>query len=137
MRLGNFLEKTRGAGLLNQYAIIALYCVIAVAFTTSLIVLPRFLRKIGIIPHHPSAVKNSPFECGMESTGKAQVRFNFRYYFFALMFMALDVLILFLYPWAVGFKSLGWLGLIAVLVMIALVVVGYLHAWHKKVLEWK
>jgi len=69
--------------------------------------------------------------------GKTWVRFNFRYYFYALMFIALDVMVLFLYPWAVSLKQLGYAGLGIIAVFIFLIVVGYIYAWKKKVLEWK
>ena len=85
----------------------------------------------------PNPVKSSTFECGMETIGTAWVRFNFRYYFYALVFIALDVLVVFLYPWAVELKQLGLFGLTVVLVFIFLIVVGYIYAWKKKVLEWK
>ncbi len=73
----------------------------------------------------------------METIGKTQVRFNFRYYFFALLFVIFDVLVLFLYPWAVGLKGSGLFSLIGILVFVFLVSIGYLFAWKKKVLEWK
>lgn len=96
--------------------------------------LPKFLQ---IVPYNPSAAKNSPFECGMETIGESWVQFNFRYYFYALVFIALDVLVVFLYPWAVQLRELGLPGLFAVLIFIAIIIVGYIYAWNKKVLEWK
>ena len=73
----------------------------------------------------------------METIGKTYVQFNFRYYYYALVFLALDVLVVFIYPWAVGLKQLGFAGLIGILTLVSIVVVGYLYAWRKKVLEWK
>jgi NADH-quinone oxidoreductase subunit A len=96
--------------------------------------LPRFMQ---IAPYNPTPVKSSTFECGMETIGKAWVRFNFRYYFYALLFIALDVLVVFLYPWAVELRGLGLFGLIGVGVFIFIIIIGYIYAWKKKVLEWK
>jgi NADH-quinone oxidoreductase subunit A len=73
----------------------------------------------------------------METIGKTWVQFNFRYYFYALVFLAVDVLVIFLYPWAVGLRDLGYYGLIGVVILLAIVIVGYVYAWKKKVLEWK
>jgi NADH-quinone oxidoreductase subunit A len=123
--------------LLTDYAYIGLFLVIALFLSIVMVLLPLFLRLIGIVPSHPNRVKNSPFECGMETIGKTWVRFNFRYYFYALMFVTLDVLVLFLYPWAVGLRNFGWAGLGVVVVFIVLILIGYLYAWKKKVLEWK
>ncbi|MCR4393116.1 MAG: NADH-quinone oxidoreductase subunit A [Dehalococcoidales bacterium] len=123
--------------MLTDYAYIGLLLILALIVAAGMILTPYFLRFIGLVPRKPNPVKNSNFECGMQTIGKTWVRFNFRYYFYALMFIALDVLVLFLYPWAVGLRQVGYGGLIAILVFIVLVVVGYLYAWKKKVLEWK
>jgi NADH-quinone oxidoreductase subunit A len=123
--------------LLTDYAYIGLFLIVTILVALSMVLLPVFLRLIGIVPNKPNKVKNSTFECGMETIGKTWVRFNFRYYFYALMFIAMDVLVLFLYPWAVGLKQLGYFGLAVILVFIFLIFIGYLYAWKKKVLEWK
>jgi NADH-quinone oxidoreductase subunit A len=95
---------------------------------------PKFMQ---VVPYNPSAAKSSTFECGLETIGKSWVQFNFRYYFYALVFIALDVMVVFLYPWAVQLKGLGFFGFFAVLVFIGIIVIGYIYAWKKKVLEWK
>jgi NADH-quinone oxidoreductase subunit A len=126
-----------GAILLTGYGIVALFLIVALLFASSMVLIPVFLRSLNIVPKKPNKVKNSTFECGMETIGKTWVRFNFRYYFYALMFIALDILVLFLYPWAVGLQSVGYFGLAAILIFIVIILVGYLYAWKKKVLEWK
>lgn len=123
--------------MLTDYAYIGLLLILAIIVAAGMILTPYILRFIGLVPRKPNPVKNSNFECGMQTIGKTWVRFNFRYYFYALMFIALDVLVLFLYPWAVGLRQVGYGGLIAILIFIVLVIVGYLYAWKKKVLEWK
>ena len=123
--------------MLTDYAYIGLFLLVAIAMAAVMVLLPLFLRLIRLAPHKPNAVKNSTFECGMETIGKTLVRFNFRYYFYALLFIAFDILVLFIYPWAVGLRQLGWAGLIAILVFIFLIVIAYIYAWKKKVLEWK
>jgi NADH-quinone oxidoreductase subunit A len=102
-----------------------------------MIILPVILRYLKIVPGNPNPVKNSIFECGVETIGKTWVQFNFHYYFYALVFLALDVLVVFLYPWAVHFKELGIFSLYIVLIYVFIVFVGYLYAWKKKALEWK
>jgi NADH:ubiquinone oxidoreductase subunit 3 (subunit A) len=73
----------------------------------------------------------------METIGKTWVRFNFHYYFFAVIFVALDVLTVFLYPWAINLKDFGVFGLLAVLSFFIILGVGYVYAWLKGALEWK
>jgi len=123
--------------LLANYGYIGLFLIVAIFFAVTTLLLPFFLRFIRIVPHKPNPIKSSTYECGMETVGKSWVQFNFRYYFYALLFLALDVLVVFLYPWAVDVKQLGYFGFIAVFIFIFIVVVGYVYAWRKKVLEWK
>ena len=123
--------------MLANYGYIGLFLVVAIFFAVTTLLLPFLLRFIGVVPHKPNPVKNSTFECGMETVGKSWVQFNFRYYFYALIFLALDVLIVFLYPWAVDLRQLGRFGFIGMLIFISIIVIGYIYAWRKKVLEWK
>jgi len=123
--------------LLANYGYIGLFLIVAVLFTITTLLLPIALRFLKIVPKKPSPTKSSTFECGMETIGKTWVQFNFRYYFYALVFIVLDVLVVFLYPWAANLRQLGYSGLIGVVILISIVIVGYIYAWRKNVLEWK
>ena len=123
--------------MLANYGYVGLFLVVAIALALIIVLLPVFLRFFRIVPHKPNPVKNATYECGLETTGKTWVQFNFRYYFYALVFLALDVVVVFLYPWAVYLRQVGWMGLIAIVVFIVIILVGYIYAWRKKVLEWK
>ena len=123
--------------MLVNYGYIGLFLVVAVLFTLIMVIIPIALRFLKIVPNNPNPIKNATFECGMETIGRSWVQFNFRYYFFALMFIALDVLVVFLYPWAVSLRQLGYFGFIAIVILIFVIVVAYIYAWRKKVLEWK
>jgi len=123
--------------LLANYGYIGLFIVVAIFFAVTTLLLPVSLRFIRIVPKKATPVKTSTYECGMRTIGRSWVQFNFRYYFYALMFIALDVLVVFVYPWAVGVRHLGYLGLIMILIFIFIVIIGYIYAWKKKVLEWK
>lgn len=123
--------------MLANYGYIGLFLVVAILFAATMLLLPVTLRLLKIVPQNPNPIKNSTFECGMETIGPTWVQFNVRYYFYALVFLILDVLVIFLYPWAVNLRELGYSGLIGVLILIAIITVGYLYAWRKKVLEWK
>jgi NADH-quinone oxidoreductase subunit A len=126
-----------GGYLLANYGYIGLFLIVAIFFAVTTLLLPVTLRLIRIIPKKPNLIKNSTYECGMETIGRTWVQFNFRYYFYALMFIALDVLVVFVYPWAVGLRQLGFPGLVAILIFISIIIVGYIYAWRKRVLEWK
>ena len=123
--------------MLANYGLIALFFIVVVLFTLSMVIIPIVLRFLKIVPSNPNPIKSSIFECGMETIGKTWVQFNFRYYFYALVFLALDVLVVFLYPWAVYLRQLGLFSFITVLILVVIILVGYIYAWKKKVLEWK
>ena len=123
--------------MLANYGLIGLFLIVVVAFSLVMVILPIILRYLKIVPSNPNPVKSSIFECGMETIGKTWVQFNFHYYFYALIFLALDVLVIFLYPWAIQLRELGSASLVIVLILVFIVFVGYLYAWKKKVLEWK
>jgi NADH-quinone oxidoreductase subunit A len=115
---------------------------VAIFFTISLLLVPITLRFLGIVPHKPNPVKTAPYECGMETVGRTWVQFNFRYYFYAILFVAFDVLTIFLYPWAVNLRGLAKAGvavvaIAAAVILIFIIVVGYIYAWKKGVMEWK
>ncbi len=123
--------------MLANYGLIGLFFIAVVLFTLVMVITPIVLRFLKIVPSNPNPIKNSIFECGMETIGKTWVQFNFHYYFYALIFLALDVLVVFLYPWAVHLRQLGLFSFITVLIFVGIVLIGYIYAWKKKVLEWK
>lgn len=123
--------------MLSNFSYVGLFLVVAILFAAVIVLIPLVLRLIKLVPHNPNPIKNATFECGMETIGKTWVQFNFRFYFYALVFLALDVLVVFLYPWAVNVKALDFSGLVAILVLLVIVTTGYIYAWKKKVLEWK
>ncbi len=122
--------------MLVNYGYIGLFLIVAILFAVTTLLLPIALRFLNIVPKKPNPTKNSTFECGMETIGKTWVQFNFRYYFYALVFLVLDVLVVFLYPWAVNLRELGYAGLIGIFILISIIIVGYIYAWRKNVLEW-
>jgi len=123
--------------LIANYGYIGLFVIVAIIFTATMILIPIVLRFLKVVPHKPNPIKNSTYECGMDTIGKSWVQFNFRYYFFALVFLALDALVVFLYPWATSFRELGIFGFAVILILIFIVLIGYVYALKKKVLEWK
>lgn len=123
--------------MLASYGLIALFIIVAIGFSLMMVVIPIILRVLKIVPSAPNLSKLSIFECGLETIGKTWVQFNFRYYFYALVFLALDVIVIFLYPWAVQLRELGTFSLWVVLVLVFIVFIGYIYAWKKKALEWK
>lgn len=130
-----------GAGglpyLLAQYGYIGILLIVAILFTVIMPLIPLILSLIGIVPRKKTPAKLSTYECGMESVGDAWIQFNFRYYLFAVLFVALDVISVFLYPWAINLGELGLFGLLGIVVFFLIIMVGYTYAWVKGALQWK
>ena len=122
--------------MLTDYSYIAWYLIAAIGFAVVAIGLPQLLRVFGVVQHKPNPQKYITYECGMETTGKTWIQFNFHYYFYALIFVTLDVMVVFLYPWAVQLKKLGAAALVSVLIFVFIIAIGYIYAWKKKALEW-
>lgn len=111
--------------------IVAVFLLLAILLPIAALTLGRFLR-----PTKPVDEKYTTYESGNEPVGGGNIRYNIRYYIFALMFVLFDVEIVFLYPWAVAYDKLGLFALIEMLIFITLVLVGLIYAWKKKVLKW-
>jgi len=80
-------------------------------------------------------IKLSIYECGPEVT-KQPNRISPQFYLFALLFLLFDVEIVFMFPWAIDFKLLGWFGFAEMLLFILLLAIGFVYAWKKGALEW-
>lgn len=122
--------------MLADYAYIAILLVAAISFPILILVVHNVLAYKSKRPD-PLNVKTSTYECGMQTIGTPWVQFNFRYYFYALLFVIFDVETVFLLPWAVHFKELRLFGFIEMLIFILILVVGLVYAWKKRVMEWK
>jgi len=94
------------------------------------------LGRLGIRPNNPDVIKEATYECGVETEGPTWVQFNFRYYYFALLFVIFDVEAVFLYPWAVSPQRLAVAGFIEICTFVVVLLIGLLYAWRKKALEW-
>ncbi|MCX6006341.1 MAG: NADH-quinone oxidoreductase subunit A [Chloroflexi bacterium] len=123
--------------MLEQYGYIGILLIIAIGFTILIPLLPMLFKAIGLIPGKKDPAKETTYECGMQTIGTSWVQYNFRYYFFAVLFVLLDMLTIFLYPWAVNIKELGFDGLAAVGIFLVILAIGYVYAWRKGALQWK
>lgn len=116
---------------INNYVVVTIFIVLGILLPVVALSFGRLLR-----PSKPTVEKQTTYESGNEPVGEGQVRFNIRYYLFALMFVIFDVETVFLYPWAVAYNQLGLFVLVEMLIFVALLLVGLLYAWKKKVLKW-
>lgn len=122
--------------MIEQFGRAGFLLIFAVIFPLIPIVASVALGAFRIRPKNPNPIKSSIYECGMVPIGPAHVRYNARYYMFALLFVVFDVEAVFLYPWAVAHRQLGLFALVEALIFIAILGVGYAYAWRKRALEW-
>ena len=117
---------------INNYVVVAIFIGLGILLPiVAISIVGRLLR-----PQKPTVPKAETYESGNEPVGVGQIRFNIRYYLFALMFVLFDVETVFLYPWAVAYDMLGLFALVEMLIFVALLLIGLIYAWKKKVLQW-
>jgi len=99
-------------------------------------VVPQVLGYV-LGPQRPDAAKASPYECGFEAFEDARMKFDVRYYLVAILFILFDLEIAFLFPWAVSLKEIGAFGFWAMMIFLAILVVGFAYEWKKGALDWE
>ncbi|MEO8797596.1 MAG: NADH-quinone oxidoreductase subunit A [Polyangiaceae bacterium] len=88
-------------------------------------------------PKNPTPEKMMPFECGSESSGGRHLKLSVKFYLTAILFVVFDIETVFIYPWSVQFRSLGWAGLTEMFGFLAVIVVALVYVWRKGALEWE
>ena len=88
-------------------------------------------------PKKPSAVKAEPFECGQQPLSLPGGRQSVRFYLTAILFILFDVELVFLYPWAVAYRSLGLPGLAEMVIFLGVLMIGFFYAWDNGALDWQ
>jgi NADH-quinone oxidoreductase subunit A len=113
------------------YVPIFIFLAGAILFPVVLLMAAKFVR-----PHLPGAIKLEAYECGIRAASDARARYTVRFYIVAILFLIFDVETIFLFPWAVRYRALGWFGVAEVAVFLAILIVGYIWAYKKGALEW-
>ena len=117
--------------MLQNYVPILIFLGVAGLLGSLLIGLGFFLG-----PRRPDSEKNSAYECGFEAFSDSRMKFDVRYYLVAILFIVFDLEIAFLFPWAVALDTIGRVGLAAMGIFLAILVVGFVYEWKKGALEW-
>ena len=118
--------------MLAEYFPILLFILVGLAVGVAPVVLGKLLA-----PSRPDPEKLSPYECGFEAFEDARMKFDVRYYLVAILFILFDLEIAFLFPWAVVLQEIGFFGFMAMVLFLAILLVGLLYEWMKGALEWE
>lgn len=125
---------------LRQYGLVAMFVVAAVAVPVAALVISYLASFVPIRAKRPTPAKRSTYECGMAPIGERWMRFNIRYYYYAVIFVLFDVETVFLYPWAARYgilsREFGIVAFAAMMLFLAIVTLAYVYAWRKGHLEW-
>jgi NADH:ubiquinone oxidoreductase subunit 3 (subunit A) len=120
--------------LLADYPALGIFFLLTIAFPVAAMALAWLFRpKPKAVPEDE---KFLTYECGVDTRGKTWIRFKVNYFLYALVFLAFDVEVLFLYPWAVKFQVLGAFAFIEMIIFITILLIGLWYAWKEGALEW-
>ncbi len=118
--------------MLTHYVPILIFMLVALGMGIAMIAAGKVLG-----PHNPDKEKLSPYECGFEAFEDSRMKFDVRYYLVAILFIIFDLEIAFLFPWAVALDQIGLFGFHAMMVFLAVLVIGFIYEWKKGALEWE
>lgn len=111
---------------------IIILSIAAVSFSIIALLISKFVLKAGT-----NVQKGEPYECGIPTQGPSWIQFNVGYYLFALIFLIFDVELIFLFPWAVVVKQIGWMAAIEAFIFLFILFIGFLYAHKKGALKWQ
>ena len=118
--------------MLAQYLPILIFLSVSTIIGVVLVILGGLLG-----PTKPDSEKLSPYECGFEAFEDTRTKFDVRYYLVAILFIIFDLEITFFLPWAMALDTLGLFGIVAMLVFVIELVIGYFVIWKRGALEWE
>lgn len=115
----------------------ATYAPVLILFGVSVVNAVGMLVATHILnPRRATPEKDMPYESGMIPLGDTRARFSVKFYMVAISFIIFDLEAIFLIPWAVEMRTLGWEGFVAVSIFVTVLVVGLIYEWRKGGLEW-
>jgi NADH-quinone oxidoreductase subunit A len=114
------------------YGLILILFVLAIGIASLLWTLATVIG-----PRAMNAYKAEPFECGNPPLGDAPTQVSVKFYVVALLFIIFDMETVFLYPWAVNFRELGWMGFYSMLTFVGILSLGLVYVWKKGALDWR
>src|ERR1700687_1966795 len=122
----------QGSLMPNEWLFIGIFLLMGAIFPGA----PILINSLILGPKKNNSVKNSTYECGIETVGDTWVQFKVQYYIFALVFVVFDVETIFLFPFAVAYNHVGLFGVGGVVFFILILAGGLFYAWRKGALEW-
>jgi NADH-quinone oxidoreductase subunit A len=120
-----------GAAMQTDWIYIGLFLIVGALIPAAAIIVSAILA-----PRKSNPIKESTYECGIETVGENWVQFKAQYYIFALVFLVFDVEMVFLFPWALSLNQMGLFAVVEGIVFICILLAGLVYTWRKGMLEW-
>jgi NADH-quinone oxidoreductase subunit A len=117
--------------MLGEYLPVLITLIVSMGIAATFLLLATILG-----PKRQLRVKMEPFECGVEQVVSPRRRFSVKFYLVAMLFILFDIEVVYLYPWSVLFRDLGWFGFVEMLVFIGVVTMALVYVWRKGALDW-
>ncbi len=122
---------TPGSYIPTEYFPVFVFMLISIAFGVGIILIGGLVRL-----RRPYKDKLTPYECGNPMVGAPREQFSVKFYITAMLFVVLDVLAVYLYPWALVFEGIGLYAFVGMMLFMAVLLVGYIYAWKKEAFDW-
>lgn len=117
--------------MLEQYLPILIFILIGFVLGAAMLTAGSLFSK-----RKPDAEKNAPYECGFQAFESSRIPFDVRFYLVAILFIIFDLETAFFFPWALALRKIGWFGLMAMMMFLGLLVIGFIYEWRRGALDW-
>jgi NADH-quinone oxidoreductase subunit A len=120
-----------------SYVVVSIFALIVLSFPVVTLLVFKLIRP----ESRGGPAKFQPYECGIPAESNARGRYSARYYVVAMLFVVFDVEIMFLFPWAIHYRTwvaahLGAFALVSMLVFLGILLIGYIWLYKKGALDW-
>jgi len=122
---------TEYSDFVRQYLTVVIFAGVGIGLGAGLLAIGKIYR-----PTRPQEQKYLVYESGVDPVGTGWSQSQIRYYIYALLFVMFDVEAVFMFPWATQLETYGVFGLVEMLIFVAILALGLVYAWRKKVLRW-
>jgi NADH:ubiquinone oxidoreductase subunit 3 (subunit A) len=117
--------------MLHEWLYLAIFLAISLFIPAVAIGLAGLLA-----PKKPNSLKDSIYECGIQTAGPSHIHYKAQYYIYGLVYLIFDVETVLLYPFAVAYNKVALFAVIEAVIFILILTAGLIYAWRKGALEW-
>ena len=118
--------------MIEDYALLGGFLLLGALLGAVPLMLPQLIS-----PRYEGEESGQTYECGVDTIGPTWIRFNIAFYVFALIFVAFEVDILYLFPVALVYEDFGWRGFIEIAMFLTVLSLAIVYAWRKGVFRWE